>query len=98
MRIFEDAIIKNEIEKILNIFKALSFETRLKIVVELIEKEQCSVNKIAEELNIPQPNVSQHLATLKNARIIGGFRKGTQIYYKVIDEQTKNIIKVLNVH
>lgn len=98
MRIFEDAIIKNEIEKILNIFKALSFETRLKIVVELIEKEECSVNKIAEELNIPQPNVSQHLATLKNARIIEGFRKGTQIYYKVIDEQTKNVIKVLNVH
>lgn len=81
----------------MNIFKALSCETRLKIVVELIKKNECSVNKIAEELDIAQPNISQHLTILKNAGIIEGFRKGAQICYKVIDKQTKNIIKVLNV-
>lgn len=81
----------------MNIFKALSCDTRLKIVIELIEKNECSVNNLAEELNILQPNVSQHLTILKNAGIIDGFRKGTQIYYKVTDKQTKDIIKILNV-
>lgn len=90
-------IIKSETNKILNIFKALSCETRLKIVIELIKKNECSVNKLAEELNILQPNVSQHLTILKNAAIIDGFRKGTQICYKVIDKQTKDIIKTLTV-
>lgn len=81
----------------MNIFKALSSETRLKIVIELIKKKECNVNKIVEDLNISQPNVSQHLAILKNAGILEGFRKGTQIYYKVIDKQTEKIIKSLSV-
>lgn len=55
-----------------------------------------NVSKIALELNIPQPNVSQHLCVLKNAKIIEGSKKGAQVYYKVIDEQTENIIKALD--
>jgi len=86
---------KNNIEKTTEIFKALSCTTRLKIVVGLIEKNECNVNKMAEGLGIAQPNVSQHLSILKNAGIIEGFRKGNQICYKIIDEQTKAIIKSL---
>jgi len=88
---------KNSTEKILGIFKALSCETRLNIVVGLMVKNECNVNTMAEKLGIPQPNVSQHLAVLKNAGIIEGYRNGTQICYKVVDEQTKNIIKALNI-
>lgn len=87
---------QNDMEKIAEIFKALSCTTRLKIVVGLIEKNECNVNKMAEGLNLPQPNVSQHLTILKNAGIIEGYRKGTQICYKVVDEQTKMIIKSLS--
>lgn len=82
----------------MNIFKALSCDTRLKIVMELIKEGECNVNKIARELNILQPNISQHLTILKNAEIVEGFRKGAQIYYKVVDTQTKSIISALNVH
>jgi len=87
---------KNDIEKTAEIFKALSSTTRLKIVVGLIEKHECNVNKMAEGLGLPQPNISQHLAILKSAGIIEGYRKGNQICYKVIDEQTNSIIKSLN--
>lgn len=86
---------EKNLSKVTEIFKALSCETRLKIVLGLASKDECNVNTMAEKLGIPQPNVSQHLAVLKKAGIIAGFRNGTQICYKVIDEQTKEIIKSL---
>lgn len=86
-----------EIEKIVNMFKALACETRLKIVMGLLEKKECNVNLMAEKLGLAQSNVSQHLTILKNAGIIEGYRKGTQICYRVVDEQTKKIIKSLKV-
>ena len=84
-----------EFEKTVNIFKALACETRLKIVMGLLEKKECNVNLMAEKLGLAQSNVSQHLSILKNAGIIEGYRKGTQICYKVVDEQTTEIIKTL---
>ena len=84
---------KNDIEKTAEIFKALSGTTRLRIVVGLIEKNECNVNKMAEGLNIAQPNVSQHLSVLKNAGIIEGYRKGNQICYKVVNEFVIKIVK-----
>lgn len=84
---------KNDIDKMTEIFKALSGTTRLKIVVGLIKKNECNVNKMAEGLNIAQPNVSQHLSVLKNAGIIEGYRKGNQICYKVVNEFVINIVK-----
>ncbi len=85
----------DKIEQLLEIFKALSCKPRFDMVVGLIKQHECNVTKMAEKLNIPQPNVSQHLTILKNAGIIEGFRKGNQICYKVTNEQVKKIIASL---
>lgn len=85
------------LDRTVNIFKALACETRLKIVMGLLKKKECNVNLMAEKLELAQSNVSQHLAILKSAGIIQGFRKGTQICYRVVDEQTEKIIKSLKV-
>lgn len=84
-----------QIEKTVNVFKALACETRLKIVMGLLEKKECNVNLMAEKLGLPQPNVSQHLAILKNAGVIEGYRKGTQICYKVTNDLVCKLIKCL---
>lgn len=86
---------KNDTKKIADIFKTLSCKTRLDIIVELLDKEECSVNDLAEKLNIPQPNVSQHLAILRRAGIIEGYRNGIQIIYRIIDKQVKKIIETI---
>lgn len=85
-----------ETEKLLDIFKALSCKPRFDIVVGLIKNHECNVTKMAEKLNIPQPNVSQHLTILKTAGVIEGFRKGNQICYQVTNEQVKKIIMALD--
>lgn len=86
---------EQNIEDLVEIFKALSNNIRLKIVIGLLEKSECNVNLMAEKLGISQPNVSQHLTILKNAGIIEGYRKGTQICYKVTNKIVATIIKSL---
>lgn len=82
-------------EKLCEIFKALSNPIRLRIVCGLIKKEECNVSIMVEKLGIPQPTVSQHLNILKNAGVITGCRKGTQICYQVTDDVVRRIIKEL---
>lgn len=82
-------------DELCEIFKALSHPIRLKIVCGLMKKEECNVSVMVEKLGLPQPLVSQHLNILKNAQIIKGYKKGTQICYKVVGETAKKIINSL---
>lgn len=82
-------------EKFAELFKALAHPIRLRIVCGLIKKQECNVSIMVEKLGIAQPTVSQHLNILKNAGIITGFKKGTQVCYRVTDEATKKIVKSL---
>lgn len=78
------------------IFKALAHPTRLTIAYNLIGKVECNVKKMSECLGIPQPTVSQHLAVLKNAKIITGCRNGNQICYKIENAKVISILKQLS--
>lgn len=53
----------------LNLFKALSNETRLRIMVLLSEKKLC-VCQIEWALRLTQAKVSRHLTVLKNAGFV----------------------------
>jgi ArsR family transcriptional regulator len=59
----------------------------------LLEKETSNVTNIQHCLGLPQSTISQHIAKLKSAGIIKGERYGTEIIYKVVDN---DIINVMN--
>ena len=88
---------KTKYEEASEIFKALSHPIRLKIVCGLIQKKECNVTKMVQHLNMPQPNVSQHINILKNADIIEGYRKGNEICYRVINKTVGKIIEYLEI-
>lgn len=84
-------------DKYAEIFKALAHPVRLRIVCGLVNKEECNVSIMVEKLGISQPNVSQHLNILKNAGVITGYRKGTQICYKVTNDAVKKIVEAMEI-
>lgn len=84
----------NEISEKAEKLKAIAHADRLCIVKGLME-QACNVGRIQECLNMPQSTVSQHLAKLKSSGIIQGDRRGTEICYKVVDEDIINIVRVL---
>jgi ArsR family transcriptional regulator len=64
------------------ICKTLADVKRLTIIHELRDGER-SVGQLVSDLGLPQTNVSQHLAILRERGIVSTRREGTSIYYSL---------------
>lgn len=64
------------------IFKALSDETRLR-VIKLLEEGELCVCDITAALDMSQPKVSFHLSTLKDAGLIKDRKQGKWTHYSL---------------
>jgi ArsR family transcriptional regulator, arsenate/arsenite/antimonite-responsive transcriptional repressor len=69
---------------LLNIFKALSDETRLRIV-KLLEHGELCVCDIVAALDMVQPKVSFHLNVLKKAGFLKDRKEGRWTHYLIDD-------------
>ncbi len=74
------------------LFKALANVKRLQILELLCEKGELCVCEITPALQSEQSNVSQHLAVLKEAGILGSRRDGTRIMYWIDDPKVCRVI------
>ena len=70
------------------ILKALSDQTRIRILKVLMERE-CCVCEVMQALNISQSRASRNLGILADAGFVKSRRDGLWIIYS-IDEQTVN--------
>ncbi|MBI4758898.1 MAG: winged helix-turn-helix transcriptional regulator [Chloroflexi bacterium] len=62
--------------------RALSDETRQKILQMLREREMC-VSEIVDAFAMSQPTISHHLAVLKNTGLVSDRKEGKQVYYSL---------------
>jgi DNA-binding transcriptional ArsR family regulator len=69
-----------------DICKTLADPTRLMILHELRDGE-ASVSQLMAKLELPQSNVSRHLAVLRERAIVLTRREGTTIYYRLASTQ-----------
>ncbi len=67
-----------------DIFKALSEESRLRILSLLLENEMC-VCEIEAALKMTQSNASRHLTALKKCGILDSFKEAQWAYYRISD-------------
>lgn len=67
------------------IFKALSDETRLRILALLANGELCVCDLMAA-LDLPQSTVSRHLAYLRNVGLVEDARHGVWMFYRLVAE------------
>jgi ArsR family transcriptional regulator len=66
------------------VLKVLASPRRLEILHRLAEGP-LEVGRLAEELGLSQPNVSQHLAVMRAAGIVEADRDGREIRYRLAD-------------
>jgi len=71
-------------QDLLNVFKALSEETRLRIL-KLLEKGELCVCDIVAAMEMSQPKISFHLNVLKEAGLIRDRKQGRWIHYSLDD-------------
>jgi len=81
-------------KEVLKILKALSDETRLKIVEFLLDGEKC-VCQIFPYVKRTQSTVSIQLGKLKGEGILESRREGRQIFYRIKDYRVCDVFKAL---
>lgn len=69
-------------KKLTQFFKALSDETRLRILV-LLTQGECCVCDLMDVLQLPQSTVSRHLAYLRHAGLVSDRRQGVWMFYQL---------------
>jgi len=65
-------------------FRALAHPVRIRIL-ELLVKDERSVQELQEALGLGQPVVSQQLAVLRSNNIVSGRKEGVSVRYAVRD-------------
>lgn len=98
---------EKNMENLVNIFKALSDKTRLRIIFSLLAAgEKLCICEIMDALKIAQYNISRHIKELKNAGLVQEYKEGKFVFYaltkpgdkahafliKILEEFDKNIL------
>jgi DNA-binding transcriptional ArsR family regulator len=81
-------------ESVAELFGLLSTPVRLKIIGALCNGEK-NVSQLLSEIDTTQPNMSQHLATLYRAGVLGKRRDSTQIYYRLQSERVATLCRAV---
>jgi ArsR family transcriptional regulator len=81
------------VEKLINFLKLLSDETRLRIMVLLYHQELC-VCELCGVMDISQPNVSKHLAKIRDMGFVKHEKREQYVFYSlnIEDKIFKNIL------
>jgi DNA-binding transcriptional ArsR family regulator len=83
---------RSDVEAGATLLKALASPQRLAILLELEHGARC-VHELVEALGASQPLVSQHLRTLREARVIAGTRRGREIEYRLADDHVLHVVR-----
>lgn len=85
--------LSEQLEKdVVQVFKLLSDETRLRVLMHLIREGELHVTALCDKLGQSQPAVSHHLALLRVAGLIEARRDGKHNFYSV---RTKHFHRLL---
>ena len=85
-------------EDLVKVFKALSDEKRLKILL-IISKRTICQKGISRHLGISESAVSQHIKVLKESGIVTGIKQGYSVIYVINDDcfkEAKFFLKMIN--
>jgi DNA-binding transcriptional ArsR family regulator len=66
------------------ILRALAHPRRL-MILDCLHAGERSVGELADSLDLPQANISQHLAALRAQDIVTTRREGNVIFYSLVD-------------
>ena len=79
-------------EELMEMFKVLANDTRLRLVHALARSGELCVTELAETVGMKPQAVSNQLQRLVDRRILGSKREGNNIYYRLIDPCVSNLL------
>jgi ArsR family transcriptional regulator, arsenate/arsenite/antimonite-responsive transcriptional repressor len=83
------------VKDLVKVFKLLSDETRLRILLYLMRRKELHVRALCEILGQSQPAVSHHLALLRVAELIEPRREGKHNFYRILTARFEQVLDTL---
>ncbi|BAQ08975.1 metalloregulator ArsR/SmtB family transcription factor [Sporosarcina sp. FSL W7-1349] len=87
-----------ELGGMVQIFKALADETRLKIAYSLTLEEEMCVCDVAAVIGGSAATASHHLRYLRDHALAKSMRKGKMVYYSLADDHVHQLVKIAYDH
>ncbi|PSJ39307.1 transcriptional regulator [Zobellella taiwanensis] len=81
--------------KAVKLLKALANERRLFILCHLLDKE-LSVGEMNQHLGLSQSALSQHLAILRNDKLVATRKEAQTVYYSLQSDEVREVIALLH--
>ncbi len=85
----------SSLKNLVQVFKLLSDETRLRVLFYLSRQEELHVRALCELLGQSQPAVSHHLALLRVAGLIEPRREGKHNFYRLLPGRFDKVFEML---
>ena len=85
------------IDRMSEFFKVMADKTRLRILIELLDKSLC-VMHISERVGMSQSATSHQLAILRKADLVRVKRNGKTIVYSISDEHVRLMLDMALLH
>jgi ArsR family transcriptional regulator, arsenate/arsenite/antimonite-responsive transcriptional repressor len=86
-----DPIVKD----LVKVFKLLSDETRLRVLLYLTQQAELHVRALCDLLEQSQPAVSHHLALLRVAGLIESRREGKHNFYHLLPDRFETLLDMV---
>ena len=90
-----DIVVGRESEEmclLAKLFNGFANSTRLSVLLLLAQNGEMKVGELVDELDAPQPRVSDHLRCLSGCGYVRVRREGRNAYYSVADERVMLVL------
>jgi ArsR family transcriptional regulator, arsenate/arsenite/antimonite-responsive transcriptional repressor len=84
--------VTDELKEPARLFGDLGHSVRLKILCILSREGRQCVCRMLEEVGVPQPTLSRHLAVLRSHGYIEDEREGTMVFYRIADPRVRKLL------
>ena len=91
----EIAIPKEKAAEVAAVLRLLSNEKRLLILCHLAQEGEVSVTPLARLVGLSQSALSQHLARLREDKLVSTRRDSQVLYYRIADDRVGRILSAL---
>jgi ArsR family transcriptional regulator len=95
MQIADLTLFETKAAAVAETLKLLANQRRLMLLCKLIELGTANVNQLADAVGLSQSALSQHLARMREEKLVGFERKGQTLWYHVADDRIGMLLATL---
>ena len=93
---FDTAALQRQAVIVAGMLRALANEHRLMILCNLVECGEANVTALADAVGLSQSALSQHLAKMRDEKIVAFRREAQTLWYRIADPRIEELFATLH--